>query len=816
MGVKNRLDELRRRLREAVSEDYRLFTKKLMHDAGNAFLSRERRLVVVAGNDPYKVGGIAVDVIRKYLIRLRSLGLMKSKPSIVHVFHDEFPDGRIRARIIKNVLSKGEIIDFKQSVYEVSHRFLGTTVDVLILDLINDLKPNDVGRLMGIVRGGGLVVFLTPPLEEWNDRKTIFRTNLTVPRYPESRKIFIKYFVRKILEHEGIYVFDTDKAKLIKLGFRKRRKASKEPLKLPEEKVFPAEIYNMALTQDQINVIKLFEDHLVPNPGKKHVALVIIADRGRGKSCAVGIALVGFIRELLKIKNKVRIAVTATDPLSIQSLMELAKRTLKALGMMYKEVVKGGNIIEVKGDRFSIEYWEPYTVLKVGVDLVVVDEAAGIPVPLLHKIWRKYRRTVYSTTIHGYEGAGRGFQIKFLKKLKESKRTKLLLYEMTEPIRYSKGDPVELFLFDVLKLNAEPPELTEEDLKAVKEKDFEYVKYDPQYLFSPEGEEELTSLFGIYVLAHYRNEPDDLGRLADAPHHYIRAVKLRSSGKIVAAAQLAEEGGLPDDVIDELLQGGKIPGNIIQDRLLKHLRIREFGKGLGWRIVRIAVHVNAQGKGIGSYLLSRIVEEAKERSYSWVGAGFGVSKDLMKFWIGNGFIPVHLSPERNRVSGEYTSIVVQPLTPTWEALVEKAVREFTLKLVESLHSVYWDLEPDVIYLLLKGPLRNEEYASALALSSIQKERLKAYVDGLMTYESVADAVNIALKKAVYSGRFEDIDEEEAFVAIARALQGRLWDAIYDDYRISKRRAVSALRKLVSRFMNYGEEHFNQPQISDDS
>ncbi|MCD6324122.1 MAG: tRNA(Met) cytidine acetyltransferase [Desulfurococcales archaeon] len=804
MVGKTSINELRKKLREVVGDDYRRFTKKLIADARNALISKERRLVVISGDDPYKVGGIAADVVRKYVSKLLRSGFIKQRASIVHVFHDEFPDGRIRARILKNVLSRDRSVDFQQSVYEVSQKFLGTTVDVLILDLCNDLKPNDVGRLLGIVKGGGIVVLLTPPLRVWNDRDTIFRTNLAVPNHPHPRKVFIKYFVRKLHEHDGIYIFDTDTGKFLKSGYRRKKDVKRKPLKIPERRVFPKEIYEMALTQDQINVIKLFEDHLVPNPGRKHIAIVIVADRGRGKSCAVGISLVGFIQELLKVKNRVRIAVTAAEPLSIQSLMRLAEKTLDALGMKYREVVKGGNVIEVKGERFSIEYWEPYTVLRLGVDVVVVDEAAGIPVPLLHRIWRKFRRTVYSTTVHGYEGAGRGFQVKFLKKLKESKKTKLLIYEMEEPIRYSQGDPVEDFLFDVLKLSAEPQELTDEDIEDIKRGDFEYVKYDPEYLFSLEGEKELSSLFGIYVLAHYRNEPDDLGRIADAPHHSIRAVKLRRSGKIVGAAQLAEEGGLPDDVIDELLQGGRIPGNIIPDRLLKHLRVRDFGRGIGWRIVRIAVHIDAQGLGIGSYLLKEIVNEAARRGYDWVGAGFGVSKELMSFWVKNGFYPVHLSPERNRVSGEYTSIVVKPLTGDWERLISKAIEEFSVKLVESLHSVYWDFEPDVIYLLFREALKNSEYASLLRLSEIQEERLKAYVEGIMTYESVADAVNIVLKKAVLSGGLREVDEKEAVIGIARALQGRLWDAIYEELRISKGKAVSALRKLVGRILGYSD------------
>lgn len=792
--------EIRRKLREVVTEDYRKFIKYYLADVKRIQELRERRLVVVSGDDPIKVGGVTADVVLKFVKKLKKMGLLKGPVPVLHVFHDEFPDARQRAKILSNVLGKNPDVDLTQAVYEVSKKFLGSTFKVLIMDLVNDLKPNDVGRLMGIVEGGGIVIYMAPSLERWPRLKTIFRQNLAVPNHPEPRYVFISYFIRKLMEHKGIYIFDTDNGRLVKTGFlkMKKRRRAREKLKLPKDVLFPKEIYKVALTQDQVNVIKLIEDHLVPKPGKKRVAIVITADRGRGKSSAVGIGIVGLINELMRIKNKVRVAVTASAPLSVQAFMELAKKTLDVVGLKYREITREGQVLELKGDRFSIEYWEPYTVLRLNVDVVVVDEAAGIPVPLLHKIWRKYKRTIYATTIHGYEGAGRGFSIRFLKRLQEDKKTKLVLYEMMEPIRYSADDPIEKFQFDVLLLDAEPDPLDKEDLKEIEEGNFEYVKYDPEYLFSKEGEKELRSLFGIYVLAHYRNEPDDLGRIADAPHHSVRAVKLKKSGKIVAAVQLAEEGGLTDDIIDELLMGGKIPGNIIPDRLLKHLRLRDFGKGVGWRIVRIAVHSDVQGKGIGTYALRKVVEEAKRRGYDWVGAGFGVSKELMNFWIKNGFYPLHMSPDRNPVSGEYTSLVVKPLSEKWEELVVRGIKEFSVKLVESLHSVYNDFEPDTIYLLFKKCLRNKEYASKITISDVQASRLQAYVEGIMTFESVGDVMTLLVKKALLMGWISEIGELEASVVIARALQGRDWAYIYEELRVGKVKAVTILRKVAER------------------
>ncbi|OYT46059.1 MAG: ATPase, partial [Desulfurococcales archaeon ex4484_42] len=792
VGEVPKLVIVRERLRELLTDDYYRLMRELKSEIKRLRELRHRRLIVITGSDSIKIAGLATEIVSRYVKIFKRE--RQGKVRILYVFHDEFPEARIREKIFKRVMKKlhREYIDMTISVYEGSEKFLGTTFDVLIMDLIDDLKPNDVGRLMGIVEGGGLIIFLTPPFKEWITKKTIFKQNLTVPQYPEPRHVFIKWFIRKLMEHKGIYIFDVDKGKLVKSGMvkYKSRSVKIKELKIPQKTVFPKELYELALTQDQIEVIKLIEANFIERPKRGRVSFVVIADRGRGKSCSVGIAIVGLVKELLKYKNRVRIGVTAPEPLNVQSMFDLIMKTLDKLKTKYKVIRRRDFVIEVKGDRFSIEYWPPIDIPRLGVDIAVVDEAAGISVPLLHKIWLNHKRTIFSTTIHGYEGAGRGFSVRFMKRLKEDPATKLITYEMTEPIRYAIDDPIEAFQFDALLLNAEPDELSEEDLNYIREGAFEYLKLDPDFLFSPKGEDLLRSLFGIYVLAHYRNQPDDLGMLADAPHHSIRAVRI-PSGKVVAAVQLAEEGPIPEDYIDELLKGGKIPGNILPDRLLKHWRLRDYAYGRGWRIVRIAVHPQVQGKGIGSWVLKKLERESIERGYDWIGSGFGVNRELLNFWVKNGFIPVHISPDRNPVSGEFTVLVIKPLNPKWEVLVKIASSEFRTKLLNSLHDVYRFLESDVALLLLKSSC-DELPQLKISLSPIQLDRLKNYCLGPTTYEAVCDAVMI-LTKYYWASRCEErpkLSRKHELLLIMKVLQGRSWGEVAEELGVRKEALTS--------------------------
>ncbi|MEM0196875.1 MAG: GNAT family N-acetyltransferase [Sulfolobales archaeon] len=806
--MKSSFTEIRDKLRELAAGDYRELLQAFKRSVRIALALNQRRIIALCGRSDLKLAGLAAELIIRYLKIIRQLEQRERTVKVLYFYHDEFSEAIARMKLVRKVLkhfakpSNRVAVELEVAVYEKSAKYLGTTVQVLVLDLLNDLRPNDIGRLLGIVEGGGIILLLTPPHDVWPEHMTLFKQSLVVPNHPKPRHVFIRWFMRHLYGHDGILVYDVESNKLLKgdtyAEETVKNLRSRRELELPQVRLFPDELYRLALTQDQVTVIEAIEKNMVEKFKEfKHQVVVIIADRGRGKSSAVGIGVVGLVRELLKFKNRVRVAVTANEPSSIQSMMLLATKALEVLKKEFRVIKREGFVIEIKGDRFSIEYWPPLDILKLDVDVVVVDEAAGIPVPLLHKIWRKFKRTIFSTTIHGYEGAGRGFSVRFLKRIREDRKTKLAIVEMSEPIRYSADDPIEKFQFDVLLLNAEPAELTAEDIESIKKGEYSYVAYEPEELFKAENEALLRQLFGIYVLAHYRNEPDDLGMIADAPHHAVRAMVLKN-GKVVAAAQLAEEGGLTSEYIDELLKGGKISGNIIPDRLLKHLRRRIFGEGVGWRVVRIAVHIDAQGMGIGSEFIKSILSEAKSRGYDWVGAGFGVTYELLNFWLKNGFKVLHLSPERNPVSGEYTALVIHPLTEAWRKVVEDSLEDFIVKFVESLPAVYRDFEADAAYLILSSLEKPLEISKVIDLRDTQLERLSLYISAVFTLEVVFDSAILAVKKLVYEGKLSRVGQRSGQILIAKVLQGRPWENIREEFGIGKAAAATAVRESLAK------------------
>ena len=343
-SIREKVKISKEEIRKAITSNYIDFKAKLFNELKKALESKHRLLVILSGDDHRKLAILNADILISFIRFWFRNRKDRNELNILYVFHDEFDDAILRERIVKRLVKRYVKrrrlpVKTEYAVYESSERYLGTTYQVLVMDLINSLKPNDIGRLVGIVEGGGIVILQVPKWSEWHERKNLFQMTLTVPQYPEPRKIFVRWFKEITLDCDGIFIYDVDNDKPLKTGVIQKRKYQREELKLPEETIFSIELYKLALTQDQINSMKLLE-HIIEKPKKpkKRIAVILIADRGRGKSCTIGISLAGIILELLKVKNRVRIGVTAPSITNVQPLMNIAMKALDKVGLSYRVI----------------------------------------------------------------------------------------------------------------------------------------------------------------------------------------------------------------------------------------------------------------------------------------------------------------------------------------------------------------------------------------------------------------------------------------------------------------------------------------------
>ncbi len=691
--------------------------------------------------------------------------------------------------------------------YKDTPTVLGETHQSLLIDLTEGFHPNDLGIVVETVEEGGIIIAISPKLEEWNNLIGKWHEEMISSPYTVDDIVprFYRRFIRKTLEAVGIIIFDADKRKIVKKYEPAETEESREEIVIPESKEIKRKLYKLCATQDQIRVLQLFERFFDREKDRK--AVVITADRGRGKTAVLGIVTPYLISRMQRVlKRAVRIMVVAPTPQAVQTYFKFLRKAMVRQGMREFKVKETSGMITVLNSKYArVEYVVPRRAMVESeyADIVIVDEAAGIDVPVLWEITKKVRYIVFSSTIHGYEGAGRGFSIRFLKKLESDENTEVEKIHLEEPIRYGKGDPIEKWLYDVLLLDAQPVELDDEDLRAIEEGKLEFEMIDKDELLK--DEKLLREFFGIYVLAHYRNRPSDVVILLDMPNHLAFRVKVNE--KTVCSIHVAIEGGIDEKTVEEMADGFKPKGQIIPDLILKHHWDYEFPKMFGVRIVRIATHPSVMGRGIGSFALKRLVDWSCGNEFDWVGSGFGVSPELLKFWLKNGFLPVHMTPQRNEVSGEHTVVVMKPLKMHVQEIVEKLNASFVKRLLEWLSDELSDLEVEVSIQLLHSLRRDFNYP-APEIDYVNKKRVKKYLQGVSLYEYSSDVLRPLVRYMYSRTNRAELSEKEEKVLVAKCLQLRDWtyagECIGEYGMRPYKTLLSALKKVWKWYENLND------------
>jgi tRNA(Met) cytidine acetyltransferase len=669
--------------------------------------------------------------------------------------------------LTKNSLIVGyeKIENFVFIEFKDTTKILGMTFDNAVIDIRENIHPDDLGRIIDTVRGSGLIFLIMYNFEKTLNHMHNFKKNLLYYEDETARNVFERRLINKFLESKIISIVDFDNNKVLKIGSLEKTKEEKKKIIFPKSSKIQKILYRTCLTQDQVNVLKALEDFYF---SEKNV-FILKANRGRGKSAALGLFLAFLVSKLKDIK----ICVTAPEKTNVKTLFHFFKIGCKRLKIEKK-----------------LEYEDPSKIFEKNYDLVVVDEAAAISVNILIRIAKKFEKVIFSSTVHGYEGSGRSFGIRFIEELL-SNNIKFEEFEMKEPIRYSQDDEVEKFIFDLLLLNAEPCEIDKDDLEKIFLKKYEYLRISSEELFN--DEELLKNFFGIYVIAHYRNRPRDLAILANSIHHFPRAVVIGK--KVINSLHLCEEGDIRDEYVEKILKVGckEIKGNIIPGIIVRHYRIPEFAKLKGIRIVRIATHPLLFSLGIGSYALKSLEEEFK--NYDYIGTSFGVNEKLANFWLQNGFVPLHISAERNRVSGEYSTIWVKPLSKEAKNIVEKIYFEFKQRLIASLSDAYYDLEISVAQKLLSKVI---EKSFEIKLTENQIKRFEAFYEDLLPYETISDVAKEIAKEAFLSKVQSFLNEEEQKLVIGKLFLAKGWKKLSEEFMEERKTITQKFKNALKK------------------
>ena len=569
---------------------------------------------------------------------------------------------------------------------------LGREADGVIFDLYAGLSVDTLAAVAGLVRAGGMLLVLAPALSQWAQFAD-----------PEYARITVEPHGVAGVKHR----FLSRLARLLERDLRVARVSGQGVIRMPTlqqvEVVDPTPDELGCIHGDQRQVVDAV---LRVAGGHRHRPLVVQADRGRGKSAALGIAA-GQL--LLQGKS---VLVTAPRPESAATLTRFARE---------QAGLHSDGALQFMAPDLLVQTLPP-------ADLLLVDEAAALSPAILETFLGQYARIVFASTVQGYEGTGRGFAHRFFRQL-DQKTPGWSQLVLTDPVRWGAGDPLEACINDLLLLNAcDPPAVA----LPINVGQLQWTELT-EGLADDEGL--LRNVHGLLVSAHYRTRPSDLRALLDGPN--IRLFALQSGTDVLAVVMVAEEGCLPPELGDAILSGRRRPhGHVLAQSLAVHLNVAPVLMRPVWRIVRIAVHDECQRQRLGQRCLQELERHARQESISLLGSLFAASSDVLAFWLHCGYIPVRLGVSRESTSGAYPVLVVRPVTAEGKELCgqarERFEQTFLLGLADS--PAQWPVE------LIVSAWGQPQFPLERPINDGDNLDLQHFIAGHKTYENAAPAV----------------------------------------------------------------------------
>jgi tRNA(Met) cytidine acetyltransferase len=486
---------------------------------------------------------------------------------------------------------------------------LGSESPIVVVDLFDGLNPDVLCVASGLVSCGGLLILLSPRPDKWQsitDRYGVWQDNLV-----SQRPMFVEYIFNS-LDHEsngGITLVQGQDLPIV----------TQLPMAQPTPVV-------SGRTAEQSAVLVELDDWL---SDKSQSIALITADRGRGKSTCLGI----FLSDLILNRNSM-VVVTAPSRQCASILMAQAKMQSNT------EI----DIDFIAPDRLIAEY-RP-------ADVLIIDEAAMLPYPMLQQLCSRYRRVVMATTTGGYEGTGQGFLLRFAARLPTAQLRQLTL---SSPVRWAAGDRLETWLDSTMLLKPVPGVIAFASARR------ELCKFSVHDQTTLSGDLALLEkIYALMAFAHYRTRPSDLRMLME--NSQLLVILAEVGKDLIGVALLNQEGGLDKELCAQIHLGLRRPkGHLLAQMITAQAGDEYFASYRGLRVQRIAVIESWRRTGVGRQLLETATHYSEVQGFDYIGASFALDSETAAFWHNCQFSLAHIGYAMGKSSGNHSVAVLKSL-----------------------------------------------------------------------------------------------------------------------------------------------------------
>ena len=610
-----------------------------------------------------------------------------------------------------------------------TNNLLGQAFDAVIIDFSAGFDANAFGAIAGTIKAGGFLVMIMPALAQ------------------QKKSLFLSRFSRLAEKTHQVHFIDAHQCP--------------PPLSVVDHKVD----FARAKEDQQIAVNIII--HVLT--GHRRRPLLLTADRGRGKSAALGLAANRLIKKGYK-----------------KIILCAPSRKAAEVVVKFSQLDSSTN-----DDVDALQFYSPDELYQScpEADLVLIDEAAAIPIPLLTAFLKHYSRIVFASTVHGYEGSGRGFGINFRKVLNKV-APGWQTYQLSKPMRWYENDPLEQFVFKALLLDAEPAD--SQHLSTASLKNCQFVTINKDKLV--QDETQLSSLFGLLVNAHYQTKPSDLMHMLDDKAVSIHS--LQYNGQIIAVVLLIAEGGFDEQLAADVFAGKRrLKGHLVAQSLAANVGIEVAPTLRGERISRVAVHPHLQRQGFGTLLIKSLIAQS---SADYLSSSFGATEEVILFWKKAGFSPVYLGIKRDASSGTHSALMLYPLSKQAKNILQQGQQHFAQSFPLLLEEFLSDLEANIVQQIMIPD-------SHLTIEPDDIKQLNAFAYQHRAYECTIYALWKLACIELPNAKL--LEQTEVAIIVYKVLQKRSWQEVVAKMKkelsvdiSGKKSAQVLLRQAVAKLL----------------
>lgn len=676
-----------------------------------------------------------------------------------------------------------------------TRQILGTDADCIVVNTRSGFSPDSLAMLSGTLKGGSILLLLTPDFDRWSDYKDPDYQRFLSLR-PTNDSMSGHYIRRAVQMFEREFALLSDHSKTITqtsfLSILAERNNQARPIvgdKLKFNERIPKLVkpVNDGVLRPVPEQLKFISNVLKLSRQTQGIIL-LTADRGRGKTVALGLS----IRELL-LSSDATILVTAPLRRNVDNLFAVLN-DLNAKYLQRVNYVAVDQLIAVVAANKPQK--EQATKAKSATTLLIIDEAAAIPLPILYQLADSYPRAVFSSTVQGYEGSGRGFVLRFKTAIKK-RYDNVQEFSLSQAMRWASGDPLEPFLSRLLLLDCDTPLAT--NTLATDKGTLDLSTVSIRKVSSSEllvNESLLRAVFGLLMEAHYQTRPSDLRQLLDLPYIYLWLAELIPSKDntpvVVAVLLCCEEGGFIGEefvtLLSAITQGKRRPqGNLLAQSLAQQSANADWCRVKSLRVMRVAVSSACRRQGIATRLLQVMEQFAIENDFSYWGSSFGFDPGLMQFWRQHNALPVQLGLHLDRASGTRNIMVVKALSANMHPLVKQMTDGFDSDLA---HYIVRYMPELAVSGLEKqaDPLgrAQTEIDATVDLRSRDTIRLERFLHGEISYDKVYPSLCRLCSPA---GTMTNLQLAQLPLTLASLEFAPNWLALADQFALSGRREV---------------------------